>query len=202
MPINTPSKPVTSAGSAKLSSSPDSKPETAVATEPKVVVDRAKYKDTRSASGAKSLNNGDPVAVAMEGMNIDEVYTLAKGVTGEDYKEKYTKLNLGMQRMNLGNRIRGSISKINKAGAAVENGNPKGGDEKFAAAAKPIVEAVKKRIEGEAAAKKKVAAEKQIEADRKAKEAKDKKDKADRDAAAKKTEAARKEIPKDNPASK
>ena len=166
----------------------EKKETTAAATEGEtkttVVANREAYKQTRSASGAKSLSNGDEVATAMEGMNIEEVYTLAKEVTGEDYQDRYAKLNVGMQRMNLGNRIRGVISKLNKAGAVAEGGNPNAGTEKFEAAAKPIVERVQKRIQKEADAKQKAADDKQKEATQKAaakaaddkrKEAKDKK---------------------------
>ena len=140
-------------------------------TEPTVVVDREKYQASRSASGAKSLNNGDTVAAACEGMNIDEMFILAKKMTGEDFKERYAKLNLGMQRMNLGNRIRGSISKLNKAGASPKEGaeaNPTAGDQKFESVSGPIVERVAKRLEKEAEAKAKVADKKQKEAQRKA----------------------------------
>jgi hypothetical protein len=36
-------------------------------------------------------------------------------VTSQDLQDKYAHLNVGQQRMNLGNRIRGSVNKMDKA---------------------------------------------------------------------------------------
>lgn len=82
-----------------------------------VKVDRNKYVSARSASGAKSLNNGDEVAIALAGLAIETLYKVADSICGDAAKEfrtKYAKLNVGMQRMNLGNRIRGAITKMDK----------------------------------------------------------------------------------------
>lgn len=86
-----------------------------------VNMDRDKYVSTRSASGAKSLSNGDPVAQALEGLDIDQLHTVAKKMTGESWHEKYAHLNIGMQRMNIGNRMRGAVRAIDEANAKAEN---------------------------------------------------------------------------------
>lgn len=79
--------------------------------------DVEKYQKARAASGSYSQHNGDPVAVALQGANLDEVYSLASEVTGvpeSDLHAKYDHLNPGQQRMSLGNRIRGVVNKMNK----------------------------------------------------------------------------------------
>lgn len=78
------------------------------------------YVRGRAASGSRTLHNGDPVARALEGATLDEVYELAALVTDQpeaDLREKYGHLNVGQQRMNAGNRIRGAINKMEKAEA-------------------------------------------------------------------------------------
>lgn len=75
------------------------------------------YTKTRTASGNTSLHNGDPVASKLVELLLDEVYAVASKLLGVDVDtlvEKYKHLNLGMQRMNLGNRIRGAVAKIDK----------------------------------------------------------------------------------------
>lgn len=59
----------------------------------------------------KSLDCDDPVAreLAALGGDLEAIYKLAAkemGVTIKSLKERYSHLNLGQQRMNLGNRIR------------------------------------------------------------------------------------------------
>lgn len=87
--------------------------------DPLIKVNRDNYQNTKTSSGGKSLNNGDLVASGIQGLNIDEVFEVADkfGVAkdGEDLQKKYKHLNGGMQRMNLGNRIRGRITAIDKA---------------------------------------------------------------------------------------
>lgn len=83
--------------------------------EPMVKVNRDNYQSTRSASGAKSLNNGDEVAVALNGIPIKELGEIGNKFMGEDVVKKYAHLNVGMQRMNIGNRIRGNVKKIDAA---------------------------------------------------------------------------------------
>lgn len=68
-----------------------------------------KYIETKAASGKKSLDSGDDVAKALRGMELEEVYKeVGKklGMTVRQLKLKYGRLNPGMQRMNLGNRMR------------------------------------------------------------------------------------------------
>lgn len=70
------------------------------------------YVRTKSASGSSSMDSGDQVAQELRGMELDEVYSKVAKVLGEtitSLKAKYAKLNVGMQRMNLGNRYRAAI---------------------------------------------------------------------------------------------
>lgn len=63
----------------------------------------------------RSLDNGDPIAVMLRGVEtLEEMYeTVAAkiGVAEDELKAKYGHLNTGMQRMNLGNRLRTFIRK-------------------------------------------------------------------------------------------
>ena len=68
---------------------------------------------TRSDGGLKrALDCGDEVASKMRAMTIDEVFTFAAKTCKTDEKAlraKYAGLNLGMQRMNLGNLVRKAL---------------------------------------------------------------------------------------------
>lgn len=78
------------------------------------VVDLTEYTKAKSASGSVSLHCGDSVAERLAGKDLEVVYAEAAKATGEtvkDLKAKYGKLNVGMQRMSLGNRIRGALNK-------------------------------------------------------------------------------------------
>jgi hypothetical protein len=139
-------------------------------TKTSVAPDTSKYQKVKSASGGASLNNGDEVAQALTGATLDEVYRLASKALGETQKalhEKYDHLNEGMQRMNLGNRIRGAVGKMNTA----EEGS---GTEFLAGEGAFIREAVAKREEAAAAEKAKAekAAKAKAEAKPKKKKAK------------------------------
>lgn len=141
-----------------------------------VKANREKYTSTRSASGAKSLHSGDAVAVALDGCSLDDLYPTAAdfmGVEEQTLREKYSHLNIGMQRMNLGNRIRGHMAKIDKANETAEKKGPSGED-RFKKAAAPMVKATEKRRKDEADAKAKAEKEKadKAAADAKAKEKK------------------------------
>ena len=107
-------------------------------------VDKDKYQKARTASGTKSLNNGDEVAVALEGLTLGECQDLADSFIGDnDFRTRYAKLNPGMQRMNIGNRIRGAVSKAtvtNDKGEVTTDGVAK-----FNKAAKPFITAAKTR---------------------------------------------------------
>jgi hypothetical protein len=115
-------------------------------------VDKEKYQAARTSRGTKSLNNGDIVATTLEGLNLGEVQDLADAFIGDnDYRTRYTALNPGMQRMNIGNRMRGAISK-----ATVTDDNGKvttSGENKFTKAAASIVKSAKARRATESEAK-------------------------------------------------
>lgn len=62
-----------------------------------------------SAGGNATMDNGDALAKKLRGAELDDVYAAASKVLGESQaalKAKYAHLNPGMQRMNLGNRMR------------------------------------------------------------------------------------------------
>ena len=75
---------------------------------------RGGYQDTVSASGNKSLHNGDGVASKLAGMEPRDVVAMAERLL--DMAEgslwtKYQNLNKGQQRMNAGNRIRNAVKR-------------------------------------------------------------------------------------------
>lgn len=72
-------------------------------------------KDTehKTASGNPSVHCNDEVAQKLLGKPLEEVYATVAKAIDEDVaalKAKYGHLNLGMQRMNLGNRLRGVLN--------------------------------------------------------------------------------------------
>lgn len=76
------------------------------------VVDLSKYVPVTSANGNSSLDNGDDVATKLRGKELGEVYTIvakATDVSVKQLKANYGHLNVGMQRMNLGNKYRGAL---------------------------------------------------------------------------------------------
>jgi hypothetical protein len=76
-------------------------------------VDLTKYTAVVSAGGNSSLDNGDEVAKTLRGKTLDEVYAIVAKATGQTQKELhalYDHLNPGMQRMNLGNKYRGTLN--------------------------------------------------------------------------------------------
>jgi len=165
---------------------------TEVEKTPLVNVDRSKYTDVKSASGSKSLNNGDVVATGLQGLTTDETYEVAgkfltfpitvskaKIADIDEAKKAYSSLNDGMQRMNLGNRIRGQIAKIDKTNEKAiadaikaEKPEPKtvSGEAKLTKILSPFVKAVAKReadAEKEKEAKAKATAKAKADADKK-----------------------------------
>ncbi len=73
------------------------------------VYDLSSYKPAKTANGNTSLNCGDATAKALAGLELDDVYKKAAKATGipeKALRAKYAHLNVGMQRMNLGNRMR------------------------------------------------------------------------------------------------
>lgn len=114
------------------------------------------YTAGRSSSGAKTQHNGDAVATALDGATVDEAVKLvaeACGGTQSEWREKYAHLNVGQQRMNLGNRLRGVMNKMNKE----KEGS---GDKYIADLASGVREAVEKRRAKAEAEKAKAAAKK------------------------------------------
>jgi hypothetical protein len=70
--------------------------------------------EVKTASGRKAIDINDEVATRLRGLDLADTYREAASVTGQTQKslrEKYEHLNPGMQRMNLGNLIRGAASK-------------------------------------------------------------------------------------------
>lgn len=66
----------------------------------------------KTVNGNKTHDTGDRTAERLRGMPIDAVYIEAAQVTGTpegELRARYQSLNLGMQRMNLGNRIRAAL---------------------------------------------------------------------------------------------
>jgi hypothetical protein len=104
--------------------------ETTEATEGKtrIAIPTENYVSAKSASGSKSKHNGDVVATALAGQDIDAVYGIAGEMLDTDVdalREKYAHLNVGQQRMNLGNRIRGAVNRMTKK-AETEEGKKEG----------------------------------------------------------------------------
>ena len=77
-----------------------------------VPADLSRYhvdKEKKTAGGHASVDTNDELAQKLRGKTLDEVYAQAAKVLNEpekDLRAKYTHLNVGMQRMNLGNRMR------------------------------------------------------------------------------------------------
>lgn len=69
-----------------------------------------RYTKTKMADGSTHLDNGDVVAAQLRGKTLEEVYEVVADKLGCSEKEliaRYSHLNPGQQRMNLGNRLRG-----------------------------------------------------------------------------------------------
>lgn len=83
--------------------------------------------DQKTAGGNKAIDCGDKVADMFAGMDLDEVYAKAVPIlnkaqeegdtpwTVASLKKKYSGLNVGMQRMNVGNRVRSALG-LSKSG--------------------------------------------------------------------------------------
>lgn len=76
---------------------------------------RVGYVPSVANSGKKSLHCGDAVADALEYKALEDLYLIAgeilEGWTAETLKAKYERLNIGAQRMNVGNRIRAAYKR-------------------------------------------------------------------------------------------
>jgi len=84
------------------------------------------YEKTVSSSLNASLDSDDETARMMRGMPLVDVYAMAAeiltvasphNISAEDLRAKYGHLNLGMQRMNLGNRVRKALRTAAAGGA-------------------------------------------------------------------------------------
>ena len=76
--------------------------------------DQGNYSHSDGYNGL-SLNNGDNTALSLAMFDPDRVVAIAEkvlpGIAKGELKKKYANLNLGMKRMNAGNRIRAAIKK-------------------------------------------------------------------------------------------
>lgn len=88
---------------------------------PKEIRKQYKVHKVKTATGkSNSIDNDDETAAALRGKSLDDAYKAAveelkkhgEETTVAALKEKYSGLNPGMQRMNLGNRIRGAATKL------------------------------------------------------------------------------------------
>lgn len=94
----------------------------------RIAIPTEKYVSAKTANGGASKHNGDAVATALAGRTIDQVYGMASEMLDtaeEDLRAKYAHLNVGQQRMNLGNRIRGAVNRMTKK-AETEEGQKEG----------------------------------------------------------------------------
>jgi hypothetical protein len=69
-------------------------------------------KEKKTASGNVSVDCGDELAARLRGKSLDDVYAFAAKALKEpeaDLRKQYKHLNVGMQRMNLGNRVRAAL---------------------------------------------------------------------------------------------
>lgn len=99
-------------GPAKTEQSDDEQPAKVRLVNP----DLSKYvrtPDVVTASGRAAIDSNDDVAQRLRGCDLEEAYALCAkhaGIPVEELRRRYAKLNPGMQRMNLGNRLRGALA--------------------------------------------------------------------------------------------
>ena len=90
------------------------------------IIKKETYVKAVSSTGKSSVNNGDEVAAALAGIDIDCMYKVSANflkdgkehdteISQEELREKYGHLNIGMQRMSLGNRIRSACTSSKNA---------------------------------------------------------------------------------------
>lgn len=68
----------------------------------------------RDGRKVRSMDKGDDIAVELRQHKLEDVYTMVARATGnvrEDLVARFKHLNLGMQRMNLGNMLRAKARK-------------------------------------------------------------------------------------------
>jgi len=79
--------------------------------------------DIKTPTGRRTIDCADDVASRLRGLPIDQVYVEAAEAletTVEALSAQYAHLNVGMQRMNLGNRIRGAAAAKEQAAKKAE----------------------------------------------------------------------------------
>lgn len=99
-------------------------------TKLKPKLDKYKVGLSRTASGRQTVDIDDPVAALLRGMEIEDVYSTVSqvlsdwgvetfgrgakksGILIRDLTARYGHLNVGMQRMNLGNLLRGQMNSL------------------------------------------------------------------------------------------
>lgn len=72
------------------------------------------YRRAVTASGNVSLDCGDPLAKELSGLDLDAVVTRAARVlqvTEQSLRDRYGKLNNGLARMSIGNRVRAHLAR-------------------------------------------------------------------------------------------
>lgn len=77
--------------------------------------DPSHYVKAKSKSGHATLHNGDHTAQTLAEMDLDQIFAHVAIMTGHDeiaLRKMYAHLNPGMQRMNLGNRVRAAAKKM------------------------------------------------------------------------------------------
>ena len=118
-----PSKPIVTKPAAKAKAKPAAKAKAKPAAKklkandsrliPADLSTYVKDSEHKTAGGHISVHCGDAVASKLLGKDLDQVYVIAAKALKEDEKalrKQYAHLNRGMQRMNLGNRMRGATA--------------------------------------------------------------------------------------------
>jgi len=149
--------------------------------EVRIKPDLEKYVNGVSGSGKKTKNCGDEIATALDGFTVEEIRAVASKLTDtsqKDLEAKYAHLNVGMQIMNLRNRIRGAVNKLDKAHEA----------DKAVVAGLPTLALICEK--GQAAVTKRRAAQAKAAEDRAAKAEANAREKAAKEAKGKTTKAA------------
>ena len=77
------------------------------------------YVRVLTTNGNGSLDCGDQLAKSLRNVDLGDLYSQAEktlGVSVQSLVERYSKLNAGMQRMNLGNRLRAHDKRLEATG--------------------------------------------------------------------------------------
>ena len=80
-------------------------------TEVRLKPDHSRYGHAVKADGKKSYDNGDKTATFLRTCSLERSYALVVAFGMADQHDKYEHLNKGMQRMNLGNKLRGVLQR-------------------------------------------------------------------------------------------